>query len=366
MASSSAYSATGEDAAALMAMGVPQPGQAVAQYTIMKQQPAEGATDPMAAMAAAVQQASRAAGIDPAVGMAALQTMPGIDPQVALAALHMLPPGAGAPSPAPAQQMQAYQMQMPQHMMQHMPPPTMQHIEGHPMPLMTTASAEGMYQMQMPQHPQQMQAAFEPVCSQLSSSAAGGLAMAAADAQFTCPVCRKIFKKEANLIYHMTEHRPIHPGGGLPAAQPMAAEDDFVGPGSNGMVKCTDCDKQFATKYQAKKHYLRRHFSGEKPFACTKCGKKRFVVKEDLTMHMKACGNVYVCKCGIRLCSLGALKRHCKQFSHEPASLDPTPESTALLGHPLMPGVALGQCAPGSADAVATPSWQVLIAPDCA
>ena len=76
MASSSAYSATGEDAAALMAMGVPQPGQAVAQYTIMKQQPAEGATDPMAAMAAAVQQASRAAGIDPAVGMAALQTMP--------------------------------------------------------------------------------------------------------------------------------------------------------------------------------------------------------------------------------------------------------------------------------------------------
>ena len=26
-------------------------------------------------------------------------------------------------------------------------------------------------------------------------------------------------------------------------------------------------------------------------------------------MHMKACGNVYVCLCGIRLCSLGALKR---------------------------------------------------------
>ena len=79
-------------------------------------------------------------------------------------------------------------------------------------------------------------------------------------------------------------------------------------------------------RYQAKKHYLRRHFSGDKPFACTKCNKKRFVVKEDLTMHMKSCGNVYVCTCGIRLCSLGALKRHCKYFSHEPESYEPKPE----------------------------------------
>ena len=76
-------------------------------------------------------------------------------------------------------------------------------------------------------------------------------------------------------------------------------------------------------RYQAKKHYLRRHFAGDKPFACTKCHKKRFVVKEDLTMHMKSCGNVYVCNCGIRLCSLGALKRHCKHFNHEPTSLEP-------------------------------------------
>ena len=29
--------------------------------------------------------------------------------------------------------------------------------------------------------------------------------------------------------------------------------------------------------------------------------------------------------CGIRLCSLGALKRHCKQFSHEPESLQAQP-----------------------------------------
>jgi len=121
-------------------------------------------------------------------------------------------------------------------------------------------------------------------------------------------------------------------------SDPLAASAELgslggMGGGSSGVgpVKCTDCDKEFATKYQAKKHYLRRHFNGDKPFACSKCGTKRFVVKEDLTMHMKACGNVFVCTCGIRLCSLGALKRHCKQFAHEPESLEPKPESALVL-----------------------------------
>ena len=35
---------------------------------------------------------------------------------------------------------------------------------------------------------------------------------------------------------------------------------------------------------------------------------------------------MYVCNCGIRLCSLGALKRHCKYFGHEPESLEPQPD----------------------------------------
>jgi DNA-directed RNA polymerase subunit RPC12/RpoP len=93
-------------------------------------------------------------------------------------------------------------------------------------------------------------------------------------------VCRsmaivQVFKREMNLIFHMTTHRPRQP-------QTESSE-----PTSTQPVKCQDCNKEFATKYQAKKHYLRRHFAGEKPFACTKCNKKRFVVKEDLTMHMK-------------------------------------------------------------------------------
>jgi len=64
----------------------------------------------------------------------------------------------------------------------------------------------------------------------------------------------------------MTTHRPQQPT--------TDQEVDVLAP-----VSCTDCGKTFGTKYQAKKHYLRRHFQGERPFACEKCG-KRFVVRE--------------------------------------------------------------------------------------
>lgn len=94
---------------------------------------------------------------------------------------------------------------------------------------------------------------------------------------------------------------------------------------TNAPVKCSECTKVFATKYQAKKHFLRRHFKGERPYKCKKCNKKSFTVKEDLTMHMKACGQVFSCSCGIRLCSLGALKRHAKYFKHEPTSWEGQP-----------------------------------------
>lgn len=165
---------------------------------------------------------------------------------------------------------------------------------------------------------------------------------------FTCTVCRKAFKREMNLIFHMTTHRPRQP------------EVDTTDSASAAPVKCQDCGKEFATKYQAKKHFLRRHFQGEKPFACTKCNKKRFVVKEDLTMHMKSCGNVYICKCGIRLCSLGALKRHCKYFSHEALSYDPQPDpvvaaapTPATLGWNGLEGVSsISADTPGNATEV--------------
>ena len=350
------------DAASIIALGMSQPSaQSPSQYPPLSASPyaglqgVEGATDSnaLAAMAAAVQQASAAAGIDPSAGLAALTQSFSVNQSMALAAMNMLP----------AQQQHQQQQQQQQLQQQggvpvalaatsaapyqaggqQLPPPTIQHVDAQAVPLLAAAAqaADSVYSLPRPgmtitpamplaigQH------GFDPVCMPSAGGSAGGVD------EFVCVVCRKVFKKEANLIYHMTEHRAsAQPGAGaLVAATSLAggADDDML-VGTNGAVKCSDCDKQFATKYQAKKHYLRRHFSGDKPFACTKCGKKRFVVKEDLTMHMKACGNVYVCKCGIRLCSLGALKRHCKQFSHEPMSLEPMPEVASLMGQPLLP-----------------------------
>ena len=69
-------------------------------------------------------------------------------------------------------------------------------------------------------------------------------------------MCRKVFKRAANLIFHMTEHRPQAPPG-VPTIE--ASGEASASAAGNGPVKCTDCDKEFATKYQAKKHVrLRR------------------------------------------------------------------------------------------------------------
>lgn len=143
------------------------------------------------------------------------------------------------------------------------------------------------------------------------SLAAANEADGGEETDYTCHICRKVFKREMNLVFHMTTHRPKQP------------QEEAPGGDGTEVISCQDCGKMFGTKYQAKKHYLRRHFQGERPFPCNKCG-KRFVVREDLTMHAKSCGNVYTCgSCNVRLCSLGALKRHCKHFNHTALSHEP-------------------------------------------
>jgi len=66
-------------------------------------------------------------------------------------------------------------------------------------------------------------------------------------------------------------------------------------------------------------------------------------------MHAKSCGNVYTCgSCNVRLCSLGALKRHCKHFNHTALSHEPLHDELApgegaqayysvQMGGPLLP-----------------------------
>ena len=78
-----------------------------------------------------------------------------------------------------------------------------------------------------------------------------------ASGDYTCLLCRKVFKRAANLIFHMTEHRPQAPPG-VPTIE--ASGEASASAAGNGPVKCTDCDKEFATKHQAKKH-VRLHRS---------------------------------------------------------------------------------------------------------
>jgi len=135
--------------------------------------------------------------------------------------------------------------------------------------------------------------------------------------------------------------RPLS-GGVETASSPMGAicspaspaADPAAPPRWDEPVKCNVCPRVFATKYQAKKHFLRRHYQGEKQFMCTRCNKKSFTVREDLTMHLKACGRMFVCSCGLHLRSQATLKRHCKHTGHEPTSWDGipvTPNATSLL-----------------------------------
>ena len=170
--------------------------------------------------------------------------------------------------------------------------------------------------------------------AQHAAAAASGTGSGGTE-EFTCTVCRKVFKRAANLIFHMTEHRPVAPpqqhqgsssggaGGGVFAGvggaggstgtgtgttgtgtgtgtgagggggggagtgtgtgagtggagtgagtgtgtgsgscageiEPLMVvsgggsgkNDRFTAPSGVGPVKCTDCDKEFATKYQ--------------------------------------------------------------------------------------------------------------------
>ncbi|KAJ1630717.1 hypothetical protein T492DRAFT_1001342 [Pavlovales sp. CCMP2436] len=121
---------------------------------------------------------------------------------------------------------------------------------------------------------------------------------------FQCEVCRKTFKRENNLTFHLSTHTGV--------GEQSSSWD--------APVSCAECPKIFATKYQAKKHHLRRHFQGPRRFSCTRCNLKAFAVREDLTTHSKTCGRTFACACGARPRSIAALNKHCAQSGHSPAA----------------------------------------------
>ncbi|KAM4738384.1 uncharacterized protein zbtb48 [Anableps anableps] len=88
--------------------------------------------------------------------------------------------------------------------------------------------------------------------------------------------------------------------------------DDGVEEDSNkGSAQCPVCLKSFKSKYYLKVHN-RRH-TGEKPFACSKCG-KRYFRKENLSVHeSRGCARVltYICStCSLNFSTKEELRVH--------------------------------------------------------
>lgn len=137
---------------------------------------------------------------------------------------------------------------------------------------------------------------------------------------FACEVCSKSFKRETNLMFHMATHRD------------RVVDETGVGIDQrwDAPTQCPSCTRVFGTKYQLQKHFLRRHFVGEKKYTCEICKTKSFTVKEDWSMHIKSCGRIFTCSCGVHFRSQATLKRHCKYNAHQPASLEGTSWDQAL------------------------------------
>jgi hypothetical protein len=91
-----------------------------------------------------------------------------------------------------------------------------------------------------------------------------------------------------------------------------------------GMTPAYFCPRQeckyhqqmhFTKLCKIREHYLRLHTSGEKACPHPNCDKK-YATDRDLKHHLKSCQRAaLVCKCGVSLGSLAALKRHIKRFA---------------------------------------------------
>jgi uncharacterized Zn-finger protein len=94
-------------------------------------------------------------------------------------------------------------------------------------------------------------------------------------AKYQCPICKKTYKGNTNLNYHMATHTGIRPHKcsicGKAFTQKSTLRTHFRIHTGEKPYQCRTCSRAFADYSTCMKH--ERTHSGEKPYACPVCGK---------------------------------------------------------------------------------------------
>lgn len=116
---------------------------------------------------------------------------------------------------------------------------------------------------------------------------------------FRCEECGKGFKSNQVLSIHMRSH------GERTLSDTTIVDDrgQSVAGKASGVPRktpsaCPVCKKVFVGLYELRRHYGRKHSTGERKYKCTRVGcNKKFYLIGDLKEHLNHCGQPAICAC---------------------------------------------------------------------
>ncbi|XP_008784214.2 zinc finger protein STOP1 homolog [Phoenix dactylifera] len=141
-----------------------------------------------------------------------------------------------------------------------------------------------------------------------------------------CPICKKGFKRSANLRMHMRGHGDEYktPAALAKPSNEASSEPVLIKRYSCPIVGCKrnrehEKFQPLKTILCVKNHYKRSHC--DKSYTCSRCNAKKFSVLADLKTHEKHCGcDRWLCSCGTSFSRKDKLLGHANLFpGHSPA-----------------------------------------------
>nr|XP_019703621.1 zinc finger protein STOP1 homolog isoform X2 [Elaeis guineensis] len=142
-----------------------------------------------------------------------------------------------------------------------------------------------------------------------------------------CSICKKGFKRSANLRMHMRGHGDEYktPAALAKPRNEASSEPVLIKRYSCPVVGCKrnrehEKFQPLKTILCVKNHYKRSHC--DKSYTCSRCNTKKFSVLADLKTHEKHCGcDRWLCSCGTLFSRKDKLLGHVNLFpGHNPAS----------------------------------------------